>query len=189
MRRYNLQQEQRYHERQIRKYKRLCQGTVDEDTRIGYTKKLHEWQQRTQELIEANPGILRRSPPREKLRNIPEELGITPPRNPPGVEIFAQVKPPVEKPKNDKIRQVIDVKAYSTPKKPPPSIGPSEAERKRDIERIKAKVQLVRQKADELQMLWTLPSTSGTVSGISAKRWRRIFTISLPVYWCVMYIP
>ena len=180
VRRYNLQQEQRYHERQIRKYKRLCQGTVDEDTRIGYTKKLHEWQQRTQELIEANPGILRRSPPREKLRNIPEELGITPPRNPPGVEIFAQVKPPVEKPKNDKIRQVIDVKAYSTPKKPPPSIGPSEAERKRDIERIKAKVQLVRQKADELQIDTKIArynaqvaSTKSQIAARNAERFRR----------------
>ena len=150
VRRYQLQQNQRYHERQIRKYKRLCQGTVDEETRIGYTKKLHEWQQRTQELIDANPTILRRSPPREQLRNIPEELGITPPRNPPGVEIFAQVKP-ADPPKNEKIRSVIDVKAYSTPPKPPPAIGPSEAERKRDIERIKGKVQLVRQKARQME--------------------------------------
>lgn len=150
-RRYDLQQQQRYHERQIRKYKRLCQGTIDEETRIGYTKKLHEWQGRTQELIDANPGILRRSPPREQLRNIPEELGITPPRNPPGVEIFASVKPPSEPPKKDKIRSVIDVKAYSTPKKPPPSIGPSEAERKRDIERIKAKVRMVKEKTDDME--------------------------------------
>lgn len=151
VRRYELQQQQRYHERQIRKYKRLCQGTIDVETRIGYTKKLHEWQGRTQELIDANPGILRRSPPREQLRNIPEELGITPPRNPPGVEIFASVKPPSEPPKKDKIRSVIDVKAYSTPKKPPPSIGPSEAERKRDIERIKAKVRMVKEKADDME--------------------------------------
>ncbi len=151
VRRYELQQQQRYHERQIRKYKRLCQGTVDEETRIGYTKKLHEWQQRTQALIDGNEKILRRTPPREQLRNIPEELGITPPRNPPGVEIFASVKPPSEPPKKDKIRSVIDVKAYSTSKKPPPSIGPSEAERKRDIERIKAKVQLVRKKAREME--------------------------------------
>ncbi len=150
VRRYQLQQNQRYHERQIRKYKRLCQGTVDEETRIGYTKKLHEWQQRTQELIDGNEKILRRSPPREQLRNIPEELGITPPRNPPGVEIFAQVKP-ADPPKNEKMRSVIDVKAYSTPKKTPPAIGPSEAERKRDIERIKGKVQLVRQKARQME--------------------------------------
>ncbi len=101
-------------------------------------------------MIDANPGILRRSPPREQLRNIPEELGITPPRNPPGVEIFAKAKTQ-EKPKGGNIRSVIDVKAYSTPKKTPPSIGPSEAERKRDIERIKAKVQLVRKKAGELE--------------------------------------
>ena len=149
IRRYDLQQQQRYHERQIRKYKRLCQGTIDEETRIGYTKKLHEWQGRTQELIEANPGILRRSPPREQLRNIPEELGITPPRNPPGVEIFAQVRPS-EPPQKDKVRQIIDVKAYSKPAKPPPAIGPSAAERRRDIERIKAKLALVKQKAGEL---------------------------------------
>ena len=148
VRRYNLQQQQRYHERQIRKYKRLTQDTMDEKQRIKYTRKLHEWQNRTQKLIDANPTILRRSSPREQLRNIPEELGITPPRNPPGVEIF--VNQPPEKPKDDKIRSVIDVKAYSRPKTPPPAIGPSEAERRRDIERIKAKTRLVRQKADEL---------------------------------------
>ena len=121
---------------------------MDEEQRIKYTRKLHEWQNRTQKLIDANPTILRRSSPREQLRNIPEELGITPPRNPPGVEIF--VNQPPEKPKDDKIRSVIDVKAYSRPKTPPPAIGPSEAERRRDIERIKAKTRLVRQKADEL---------------------------------------
>lgn len=176
VRRYELQQQQRYHERQIRKYKRLCQGTVDEETRIGYTKKLHEWQSRTQELIDANPKILRRSPPREQLRNIPEELGITPPRNPPGVEIFAKAKTQ----KGSNIRSVIDVKAYSTPKKTPPSIGPSEAERKRDIERIKAKVQLVRQKADELQIDAKIArynaqvaATKSQIAARNAERFRR----------------
>ena len=149
VRRYNLQQQQRYHERQIRKYKRLTQGTMDEEQRIQYTRKLHEWQNRTQALIDANPTILRRSPPREQLRNIPEELGITPPRNPPGIEIFVNSTP--EKPKADKVRPVIDVKAYSKPKTPPPAIGPSEAERRRDIERIKAKVHLVRKKAREME--------------------------------------
>ena len=180
IRRYDLQQQQRYHERQIRKYKRLCQGTIDEETRIGYTKKLHEWQGRTQELIEANPGILRRSPPREQLRNIPEELGITPPRNPPGVEIFASVKQPSEPPKKDKIRSVIDVKAYSTPKKPPPSIGPSEAERKRDIERIKAKVRMVKEKADDMETDAKIArynakvaSTKATIAARNAERFRR----------------
>ena len=166
VRRYELQQQQRYHERQIRKYKRLCQGTIDEETRIGYTKKLHEWQNRTQELIDANPKILRRSPPREKLRNIPEELGITPPRNPPGVEIF--VKPPPEKPPDNKIRSVIDVKAYSKPKTPP-SIGPSEAERKRDIEKIKAKARLVRQKADEMQIDAKIARYNADVASHKAK--------------------
>lgn len=152
VRRYELQQQQRYHERQIRKYKRLCQGTTDEETRIGYTKKLHEWQQRTQDLVDANPGILRRAPPREQLRNIPEELGITPPRNPPGVEIFAGIKPPPEKPKENKVRQIIDVKAYSKPKSPPRPIEPSKDEQRRhDVETIRAKVQLVRQKARQLE--------------------------------------
>ena len=41
---YNLEQEQRYNERQIRKYKRLSDGSVDPENQERYQKKLKAWQ-------------------------------------------------------------------------------------------------------------------------------------------------
>lgn len=148
IRRYRLQQEQRYHERNIRKYKRLYRGTVDEKQRVKYARKLHEWQDRTRQLVDANPKILRRSPPREQLRDIPEELGITPPRQPPGIEIQAR-QPPPKKPDHH-IQIVIDTTATDTPPKARALPDTAAAERQRDIEKIRAKTRLVTQKAKEM---------------------------------------
>lgn len=148
IRRYRLQQEQRYNERNIRKYKRLYRGTVDEKQRVKYARKLHEWQDRTRQLIDANPKILRRSPPREQLRDIPEELGITPPRQPPGIEIQAR-QPPPKKP-DHQIQIVIDTTATDTPPKARALPDMAAAERQRDIEKIRVKTRLVTQKAKEM---------------------------------------
>lgn len=67
-RRYDLQQEQRYNERQIRKYKRLESGTISADNAAKYSAKRKQWQQRNKEFVEANDDVLRREYSREKPR-------------------------------------------------------------------------------------------------------------------------
>ena len=69
-RRYNLQQEQRLCERNIRKYKRLENGCIDADNIKKYANKRKEWTNKYNELIVANPDILRAEPQRLKLYGI-----------------------------------------------------------------------------------------------------------------------
>ena len=65
---YNLEQEQRYNERQIRKYKRLSDGSVDPENQERYKNKLSEWQAKQREFVRANGDVLRRRYENEKLR-------------------------------------------------------------------------------------------------------------------------
>ena len=57
---YNLEQEQRYNERQIRKYKRLSEGSVDPENQERYQKKLKAWQSKQREFVKANGDVLKR---------------------------------------------------------------------------------------------------------------------------------
>lgn len=57
---YNLEQEQRYNERQIRKYKRLSEGSVDPENQERYKKKLKAWQSKQREFVKANGDVLKR---------------------------------------------------------------------------------------------------------------------------------
>ena len=63
--RYDAEQKQRYMERQIRKYKRLHAGSVDEVNELRYKKKVKEWQNRLEEHLQQNV-FLRRDRAREK---------------------------------------------------------------------------------------------------------------------------
>ncbi len=63
---YKNEQRQRYIERQIRKYKRLAEGSIDEDNQKQYKKKVREWQKTMRDFLEENPQ-LRRSYRREKV--------------------------------------------------------------------------------------------------------------------------
>ena len=65
---YNLEQRQRYNERQIRKYKRLYQGSVDPENKTKYLKKLEEWQGTQRNFVKANGDVLKRRYENEKLR-------------------------------------------------------------------------------------------------------------------------
>lgn len=65
---YDLEQEQRYNERQIRKYKRLSDGSVDPDNQERYQKKLRAWQSTQREFVRANGDVLKRRYDNEKLR-------------------------------------------------------------------------------------------------------------------------
>ena len=57
---YNLEQQQRYNERQIRKYKRLYNGSVDSENRDKYYNKLSAWQDEQKRFVKANGDVLRR---------------------------------------------------------------------------------------------------------------------------------
>lgn len=61
-----LTNKQAYNERQIRKWKRLRDFAQDSKNRQKYASKVRQWQDINQELIDANPGVLRRRYKRER---------------------------------------------------------------------------------------------------------------------------
>lgn len=63
---YKREQQQRHIERQIRKYKRLAEGSIDEENRKKYNAKVREWQGIMREFLKENPQ-LRRAYRREKI--------------------------------------------------------------------------------------------------------------------------
>lgn len=65
----NLVATQRYNERMIRKYKRLEKGSLDEQNKAKYTKKVREWQGVQRKLISEHPEV-HRNYKRESLRGI-----------------------------------------------------------------------------------------------------------------------
>lgn len=64
---YEVEQRQRYLERQIRKYKRLAQGSVDEDNKQLAERKLKQYTIDINKLLKDNP-MLRRNYNREEIR-------------------------------------------------------------------------------------------------------------------------
>lgn len=60
-----LEQQQRYNERQIRKYERLMNGSLDEENKRKYERKWLEWKNRNNAFIKANKDVLRRDEWRE----------------------------------------------------------------------------------------------------------------------------
>lgn len=67
---YNLEQEQRYNERQIRKYKRLAGGSVDPENQTKYQEKLKAWQAKQRDFVKANGDVLKRRYENESARGI-----------------------------------------------------------------------------------------------------------------------
>lgn len=57
---YALEQQQRYNERQIRKYKRLANGMIDPENRERYCSKLEVWQKKQRNFIKKNGNVLKR---------------------------------------------------------------------------------------------------------------------------------
>lgn len=57
---YNLEQQQRYNERQIRKYDRLEKGSIDEDNKNKYGNLKREWQKKNRDLINSNEELKRK---------------------------------------------------------------------------------------------------------------------------------
>lgn len=69
-RRYNLEQRQRECERNIRKYKRLENGSLDADNIARYADKRRQWTNEYNRLIANNADVLRANPARLKLYGI-----------------------------------------------------------------------------------------------------------------------
>lgn len=67
---YKLEQQQRYNERQIRKYKRLSEYTLDPQERQKYAARLEQWQQANAKLVEEHGDVLRRRYEREVARDL-----------------------------------------------------------------------------------------------------------------------
>ena len=69
-RRYNLEQRQRECERNIRKYKRLENGSIDADNIAKYADKRRQWTNEYNRLIANNADVLRADPARLRLYGI-----------------------------------------------------------------------------------------------------------------------
>lgn len=69
-RRYNLEQRQRECERNIRKYKRLENGSLDADNIAKYAEKRRQWINEYNKLIASHTDILRAEPARLRLYGI-----------------------------------------------------------------------------------------------------------------------
>lgn len=67
---YDLEQQQRYNERQIRKYKRLSDGSVDPENQERYQKKLSAWQERQRDFVKTNGDVLKRRYENESIHGI-----------------------------------------------------------------------------------------------------------------------
>ncbi|SHF15291.1 Phage minor capsid protein 2 [Tissierella praeacuta DSM 18095] len=70
---YKYEQQQRYIERQIRKYKRLAEGSIDENSQKKYQDKVKEYQKVMREHLKENPQ-LRRAYNREQTKGVPYDF-------------------------------------------------------------------------------------------------------------------
>ena len=67
---YDLEQRQRYHERQIRKYKRLSEWTNDPQEKQKYSARLSGWQKLNADFVEKHGDVLKRRREREVARDL-----------------------------------------------------------------------------------------------------------------------
>lgn len=72
-RRYDLEQKQRYYERNVRKYKRLSMGSLDPENAAKYAAKEKKWRDRLKMLVKDNPDVLRMDYARLKLYDVSTE--------------------------------------------------------------------------------------------------------------------
>ena len=69
-RRYNLEHRQRECERNMRKYKRLENGSLDADNIAKYADKRRQWTNEYNKLISDNADVLRKDDKRLKLYDL-----------------------------------------------------------------------------------------------------------------------
>jgi hypothetical protein len=67
---YTIQQQQKYYERQVRKYKRLEEGSLDEENRKKYKDKRIEWVNKDKKWVNDHKAILRENKGSYKTRGV-----------------------------------------------------------------------------------------------------------------------
>lgn len=92
-RRYDLEQQQRYCERNVRKYKRLKLGAIDPENAAKYAAQEQAWRKRLNSLVKENKDVLRMNYRRLKVYDAP-----APPAGKPAAV------PPAPKPKAAKAK-------------------------------------------------------------------------------------
>lgn len=92
-RRYDLEQQQRYCERNVRKYKRLKLGAIDPENAVKYAAQEQAWRKRLNSLVKENKDVLRMDYRRLKVYDAP-----APPAGKPAAV------PPAPKPKAAKAK-------------------------------------------------------------------------------------
>lgn len=70
-RRYDLEQQQRYCERNVRKYKRMKLGAIDPENAAKYAAQEQAWRKRLNSLVKENPDVLRMDYRRLKVYDAP----------------------------------------------------------------------------------------------------------------------
>lgn len=119
-RRYDLEQKQRYCERNVRKYKRLSMGSLDPENAAKYAAKEKEWRGRLRGLVKDNPDVLRMDYARLKLYDadaVPKSKFVdymsrfTPKYSNPKTITSGTVKMQVKKVSNSKFDMYTDVSA------------------------------------------------------------------------------
>lgn len=70
-RRYDLEQQQRYCERNVRKYKRLKLGAIDPENAAKYATQERAWRKRLNSLVKENSDVLRIDYRRLKVYDVP----------------------------------------------------------------------------------------------------------------------
>lgn len=70
-RRYDLEQQQRFCERNVRKYKRLKLGAIDPENAAKYAAQEQAWRKRLNSLVKENPDVLRMDYRRLKVYDAP----------------------------------------------------------------------------------------------------------------------
>lgn len=59
---YRLEQQQKYNERMVRRYKMLSEGSLDTENQVRYHDKYHEWKQRNEQFVKLHEDVLRINP-------------------------------------------------------------------------------------------------------------------------------
>ena len=67
---YALEQQQCYNERQIRRYRRLAEYTLDTEQKAKYTEKLRQWEKVNAKFVAEHGDVLKRRYEREAIRDL-----------------------------------------------------------------------------------------------------------------------
>ncbi len=124
VRKYRITQKQRYHERQIRKWKQAEKSAPDDAAKKSAAARKREWQKRNKDLCDANHDFLRRDYFREKIYDnqtppiVPNVIDKpTPPEPTPKI---TETKPAVTAPEVQTIQNPVSIQNIISENSPKP---------------------------------------------------------------------